>query len=460
LKAAVIGSPVSHSLSPAIFEFISYDQGIVVDYSAIEVNPLDHKKFLKEIKDSQEFVGLNVTLPLKELVAEAVDEISSAAKVMGAVNVIHFEKNLVHGHNTDAIGIEKTFKRAGLEVNSKVCLLWGAGGSAKAVAFVLGKLKAKSVYIYNRSSRGKDVAHIFSSHYPETSFQSISTLDEVKAETFSLMINATPLGMLGQDQGEAYFKQSEALKFSRDGLAFDLIYIPESTDFLKAAEKKGLKTIGGLGMLIDQALATWEIWFGPLKNEQLLYLRLTSFLKGILKLRYNPSPVYLTGFMGVGKSTIGKCLSRLTKREFVDTDKVIESISKLTIPEIFASVGESEFRRVENDAIKDVSAKVNSIISLGGGSLNHPENFQTIHNTGVVIYLEADLKTLDKRISEQGLHRPLLEGLQGEKRLAKIAQLLEERKSIYDKAAIMVNTSSLTINQTCFDIISKIGELQ
>ena len=459
MKAAVIGSPVSHSLSPAIFEFISLDQGTEFEYSAIEVKPEDHKSFLKSIQSEEEFIGLNVTLPLKELFSNSVDSVTSSAKIIGATNVVHFKDQLAYGHNTDVIGIEKTFTRASFDVEDSICLLWGAGGSAKAVAYVLGKLKAKKVFVFNRGSRGQELAEHFSAYYPDTIFKFISSLEEMKNESIFLMINTTPLGMQGQESGESYFKQCEKLTFARNAMAFDLIYIPEQTDFLKVAHKLNLTSVGGLGMLIDQALATWEIWVGPITDEAKLHDRLKLFLNGILALRSHASPIYLSGFMGVGKSTVGKKLAELTKREFIDTDKVIEDNAKISIGQIFSTKGESEFRKFEKFAIEQVSNTTNSIISLGGGSLNQQTNLEHILSSGTLVYLEADVETLGQRINDQGVTRPILEGLTGDEQLKKISNLLEERNAHYGHAHICVNTVGVSSTQVSFDILSKIGEL-
>jgi shikimate dehydrogenase len=459
MKASVIGSPISHSLSPAIFSYISLHQGKGINYSRVEVKPAELVDFLEKIRKSEGYIGLNVTLPLKELILSKVGAASVAAKAMGAVNVVHIKDHKTYGHNTDVVGIEKTFQKMHFNVYGSVCLLWGAGGSAKAVAFVLGKLQAKKVFVYNRGERGEELAKTFSNLYPETLFQAISDLDMVKEEVFSLMINTTPLGMQGHESGEKYFEQSAGMKFTREALAFDLIYVPEMTDFLKVAEKRGLKTVGGLGMLIDQALATWKIWFGPLSDEGKLHEGLKVYLRGILKLRYNSAPVYLAGFMGVGKSTVGKELSEITKKSFIDTDKVTEENSGKTIAALFSEYGEEVFRKKETESLIEVSKKSDHIVSLGGGALKSAANLKTIEQTGKLIYLEADAQTLEKRITEQGISRPLLDGLQGEEKLKKISALLNERKSSYDKAHVTVKTAGLSSTQVCFEIISKLGEI-
>lgn len=458
MKAAVIGSPVSHSLSPAIFEFISVDQGRVIDYQATEVKSEACAEFLKNLKDSTENVGLNVTIPLKEIVKDIVDEVSDAARVIGAVNVIHHKQQKLCGHNTDVVGISKTFSRLNFQIKDTVCLLWGAGGSAKAVAYALGTQGARKVYIYNRGSRGADLARQFSAEFKNTVFEVVSELSEVHS-VLDLTVNTTPLGMQGQESGADYFSGMKTLKFSAKALAFDLIYIPAVTDFIRVAQSLKLKTVGGLGMLIDQALATWEIWIGPLKNADSLYQRLSVFLRGILNLRLDSTPVYLSGFMGVGKTTVGQKLSLMVKKEFLDTDKVIEGAAKKTIPEIFSSLGEEEFRRLEKEAVKEVSLRKQVVVSLGGGALTKAENLEVLKQSGTLIYLAADPAVLEKRITEQKLNRPLLQGLNQDEKLLKIKELLSLRTEAYKKSQYTIHTDSLNTSQVCFEIISKWGEL-
>jgi shikimate dehydrogenase len=363
------------------------------------------------------------------------------------------------GHNTDTTGIEKTLGRFELELRGKSCLLWGAGGSAKAVAFVLAKLGAKKVFVYNRGERGEKLAQDFSLKNPQTEFKAISSLDEIHHDLLTLMINSTPLGMHGQESGESYFKQIESLSFEKKALAFDLIYNPEETTFLKASSLRGLQTVSGLGMLIDQALATWEIWVGPLTKEESLHRELKTYLKGHLKLRQDPRPLILCGFMGVGKTTVGTKISQLTGRTFIDTDLVIESTVQQSIAEIFSERGESEFRKLESKAILEVMQSSQSIVSLGGGALKNEDNLTALKESGTLIYLEADAKTLEQRITTQGLKRPLLENLSSSERAEKISHLLSERKATYERAHLRVDTRGLTDSEVAYHVISQIGDL-
>ena len=457
MKALVIGKPVSHSLSPAIFSFISEKEGKDLEYKACEVDPENVHSFVKDSLSSREFIGFNVTLPLKESLLSLMDHLNPEVNSIGALNVVHFRENGLKGHNTDVIGIKKTIQKMGMELEGKDCLLWGAGGSARAVAYVLGEMKVRSVYIFNRGPRGEELAQHFSTIFPLTKFTSISSLSNLRDVTLSIMINTTPLGMQGKESGKNYFEQSKGLRFSSTALAFDLIYVPEETDFLKISQELKLHTVGGLGMLIDQALATWKIWLGSLKDEENLHQELAKFLRGILLIRHDTTPIYLCGFMGVGKTTVGKRLAQLTNRKFLDVDHEIERSVGMSIPEIFAKDGEVKFRELEKKMVEKLSSQRDVIISLGGGSLNDQETLSLVLREGRLVYLEASPEILHHRIANQNLKRPLLEGLSENEKLHKITGLLGARIERYLMAPVKILTDALSEQKICHEIISQIG---
>lgn len=455
MKAAVLGSPVSHSLSPAIFSFLSRELGEILAYRAIEVREPEASKFLTDAKKSGEFVGFNVTIPLKGIAFRQMDDLTSEARGIGAINVVHFSNGQSKGHNTDLFGIAETFKKAHFEVKGKNIFVWGAGGAARAVLFHLGKQKASRVVIHNRSPRA-ELALAFSTLFPETVFELVS--NEVPDLAFSAMINTTPVGMKGKENGEGHFDAARDLHFEKNALAFDLIYIPESTEFLKVASSLGLKTVGGLGMLIDQALATWKIWVGSIKHEDEVHQKLKKYLRGILKIRQDDRPIFLTGFMGSGKSTVGKELARILGRSFLETDKLIEEKNGMDIPTLFEKMGEAHFREQEKAVVAESSVSKNSTISLGGGALMDPENRQKVLNSGTLIYLEADEATLNQRIKEQGNQRPLMNGLSDTERAHKISTMLASRKGSYEKANMKVTIGKLDPEQVAFQILTQLGE--
>ena len=141
--------------------------------------------------------------------------------------------------------------------------------------------------------------------------------------------------------------------------------------------------------------------------------------------------IILIGFMGTGKTTIGKRLARALKREFVDTDEDIQYVTGMSIPQIFSKLGEIRFRSEEHLAVRRAISKQGRIIATGGGVLLDESNFQVLKDNGLLILLKTKPETIHARIARKG-NRPLL----GKNvTLDKIKQLLEEREAIYSSAA-------------------------
>lgn len=464
VRAAVIGSPISHSLSPFIFSFIAHKEKINVQYDSTEVMPSNSDEFLSSLRNEKDFLGVNVTLPLKELFLDKIETASPVVRALGALNVLHLKAGKLHGHNTDIIGIEKTFSEKKFSLKNINALILGAGGSAKAVAYVLGKEGASEVIIFNRSDRNNEVVKKFSELFPATKWMAVNDLghSHLVKMSFDLAINTTPLGMTGKDSGTDFFNELKKVSFNKKSMSFDLIYTPEVTEFMKVTGSLGLTPVGGLGMLIDQALATWKIWVGNLQNEKKLHLELRDFLNGILWLKQNDQPLYLSGFMGVGKSCVGQYLSALLKRNFLDTDKLIQESAQLSIPEIFAQGGEAYFREIESQVVSRVASGEGkkAIVSLGGGVLINEKNLKALHDSGLVIYLKAIDQKLLERINSQKEVRPLLANMSSEEQLKKIAELMTARKDIYEKAPIHIQTDHMSVEDCSFEIISTIGKMQ
>ncbi len=149
--------------------------------------------------------------------------------------------------------------------------------------------------------------------------------------------------------------------------------------------------------------------------------------------------VVLTGFMGVGKSTIGKLLSEKLGFGFCDTDKEIEKNSNMSIPEIFEKYGETKFREIETKVIKEISLKQNCVISCGGGVVKSDENMNYLKTKGKIINLYATVEKILSNIGDdQG--RPLIKG----KSKQEIKQLMEEREQFYKNADLRIDVTYLT----------------
>ena len=160
--------------------------------------------------------------------------------------------------------------------------------------------------------------------------------------------------------------------------------------------------------------------------------------------------IILTGFMGTGKTSLGKLLATKLGRPFVDIDKKIEAEQKLSIPKIFEQFGEEHFRALEKSAVKELSERRGLVIATGGGTIKDEENLQLLKNSGVLICLTTEPEEIFNRTARRG-ERPVLDG-GGDERLATIKKLLAERKKFYDRADYQVDTTEWSPLQIIDDI--------
>ena len=256
-KAAVIGFPVKHSWSPIIHNYWIKEHGIFGEYEKIEVHPNDLKSLVISKKE-QGFSGLNITIPHKEKVTEICDELSESARVLQAVNLITFKNNIIYGDNTDGGGFVESFKEDFPDINlsSLRIGILGAGGAAKSIALSLSKENPKKIFVFNRNiDRAEKLIEKVNFHAAEP-----LNIDDINLKKLSidLLINATPVGMAGMtDTNFINFKNIGGIEFFAD-----IVYNPENTESMSLARSQNIKTIGGLGMLLYQAVPSFESFFG------------------------------------------------------------------------------------------------------------------------------------------------------------------------------------------------------
>ena len=162
--------------------------------------------------------------------------------------------------------------------------------------------------------------------------------------------------------------------------------------------------------------------------------------------------LYLIGFMGVGKTTIGKQIAAFNKVVFIDTDSQIEKETSKSIKEIFETDGEIAFRKLETDTIRSIDRK--AIIACGGGLPAHNNNIEYLKHKGTVIYLKASTETLIKRLEKNKNKRPLISKLTNEKRLEFIRKILKEREKTYKQADYTIETDNKTVKEVLREINS------
>ncbi len=165
-----------------------------------------------------------------------------------------------------------------------------------------------------------------------------------------------------------------------------------------------------------------------------------------------PTRIYLTGFMGSGKTTIGPLLARRLGYDYFDLDEAIESVAGKTVQEIFVVDGEEAFRRLEALKLRAVSRRAREVISMGGGAVTSGDNLYFAKTNGAVIYLRVEPTVLAERLRESAVRRPLLQDAQGKPLeggalLRRIEKMLEERERYYEQADITLDIGSHSIDE-------------
>ena len=240
-KFAVIGEHLSHSFSPTLHKIIYQKLKLNADYSKVEITLKDLSSFIM----NNHFNGLNITIPYKEKIIPALDRIDKPSKIIGAVNCLHGLK----GFNTDWKGFLKAMQINNVKMEGKNCLIIGAGGAAKAIAFALFKANVNSIKFKNRT---QDRLKVITSWINRLF---INNKDHVIPD---IIINCTPQGMF-PFQGEIPLITDNV---SKNQILIDTIYNPLITNWLKKGAEKGARIISGMDMLIAQAIFSINIWFG------------------------------------------------------------------------------------------------------------------------------------------------------------------------------------------------------
>jgi shikimate dehydrogenase len=247
-RAAVIGHPVAHSRSPALFARFAAASGIALAYEAIDVPPDELAATLARWRTLPEFVGCNVTLPHKERALALADRVEPSALACGAANVLTRDGDALVADNTDVAGVEAALAQHGVALRGARVAILGAGGAARAVAEAARRSGAARITVAARNlDRAAAVAAAFGAF--------ACALDDVPRA--DLYVNATPVGMEGQPQLSLLPANAPP-----GAAAFDLVYVPEDTPFLIDARARGLRTVTGTAMFVAQAAATFERWFG------------------------------------------------------------------------------------------------------------------------------------------------------------------------------------------------------
>lgn len=354
-RYGLLGEKLGHSFSPRIHAMLcGYEYGLV------ELERPQLEGFLA----STELDGMNVTIPYKKDVLPYCAWLSDAVKRIGSANTLVRRADGWHAHNTDYFGFRYMVESCGCEPKGKKAVVLGAGGASVAVVTALEDMGAEPVVVISR--KGED------------NYGNLQRHSDAK-----IVVNATPVGMYPNTGAAAVsldaFPQCEAV--------FDLVYNPARTKLIMDAESRGLVCRSGLSMLVAQAHKAAELFTGSSIPKE----RIEEILSVLEKETEN---IILIGMPGSGKSSVGKMLSQLSGRHFIDADEEFERVNSISAGDMIRAQGEDAFRRAETALLSELGKRSGLIIATGGGCVTREENYPLLHQNGVIFCLTRSLEKL------------------------------------------------------------------
>lgn len=406
MKKGLIGEKLGHSYSKIIHERIAD-----YEYELISLNQSEFQEFMI----NRQFDAINVTIPYKEKVIPYLDELDESAKAVMAVNTIVNRNGKLIGYNTDTYGFDYTLKAHQIDVEGKKVVVLGNGGAAKAICSILKKNGAREIIKVKKNPS------------PETIFyeECYDLHDDA-----SVLVNTSPVGMFPNNEDCPI----DLDRFDNLEAVVDIIYNPLKTRLLVEAEKRGMKAVSGLEMLVAQAKKAVEYFCDTTIDDEVI----EEITHDLIHQKQN---LVLIGMPSSGKTTIGKALSQSEAYDYADMDDEIIKKIKMPISDFFKLYGEEKFREIETEVAKNLSKRSHLIISTGGGVVKKEENLDVLRQNGIILFIKRDL---EKLISDPS--RPLSSTLEAVKRL------YEERMPLYEKYGEVEIENNNSIEHTVYEI--------
>lgn len=431
-RFAVTGSPILHSKSPLMFNAVFRHQSMdkYYSYSRIAASSAEEAIFLfKELK----LTGMNVTAPFKKDIIDQLDTIEIPAARIGGVNTIIRESKGLKGFNTDYIGVMESLKQNNVHIKNKRCIVLGAGGAGGAAIYGLTQEKAEVIILDQDFKRSRDAAENFGGRV-----EKVENLESLLSSS-DILISAIPAN--ADIIPEAWLKKNLVV--------FDANY--KKSFLSEKAQKRGCKVIKGEEWLLNQAVPAYRYFLGTTPNQTAIETMRTSLLPASAT---KPRNVALVGFMGCGKTAIGKLLAKKMGLVFKDTDDLIEAREGRSIPEIFKTDGEAYFRKVEKAILKQELDNFTGVVyGCGGGVVLADENKQILKSNALVVWLYSSIEMSLKRIPPGT--RPLLDCPDPEE---KARNLLDRRLIHYSRAADLIVSSEKSAEKTAEKIHEEINK--
>ena len=405
MKCGLLGRKLGHSYSPMLHALLGD-----YEYLLYEREPDEVEGFIRR----GGWDAINVTIPYKKAVVPFLDELSEGARALGSVNtIVRRPDGTLFGDNTDVFGFTYMLRRSGVNPAGKKALVLGSGGASVTVQSVLRGLGAQVVVI---SRTGAD------------NYDNLSRHKDAR-----LIVNATPVGMYPNNG----ISPIDLAAFPACEGALDLIYNPARTAFLLQAEALGIPHENGLSMLAAQAKRASELFTGKSLPDE-------DVERSIRAVEHTLQNIVLIGMPGCGKSTLARLLGERLNRPVVELDRLIEETAGLSIPEIFAAQGESGFRVLETQALREAGRRSGAILSTGGGCVTRPENYPLLHQNGRIVWLRRDVSLLPTA------GRPLSQARSPE-------VIYRERRPLYERFADRTVDNDGPIEKTLEQILEVIS---
>lgn len=423
----LMGNPVEHTLSPVIHNTLSeilQKNLVYVPFHVENENVADAVRGAYALSVR----GMNVTVPHKERVMEALVSVDPVAKAIQAVNTLVRVPGGFCGYNTDMPGLLRAIQSEGVKLAGKTVLILGAGGASKAVAYMCMQEHAGRIYMLNRTvGKAQEIADSMNRIFQDDRMQAMA-LDawkEIPEESW-IVFQCTSVGL--SPNVDAVVTEDREF-YQRIAVGIDLIYNPAQTKFMKLVCEAGGRAFNGLKMLLYQGIIAYELWNDLAVTDEQAETVYDRLYEAIHPAGDN---IVLTGFMGSGKTTIGHELERLYGYSFLDTDAYIEQREGCSISDIFKLHGEEYFRKLETDVLNElIQTTTHTVISTGGGMPLRRKNARLLRELGRVVYLKTGEEEVWNRL-KGCTDRPLLNCENPKER---IHMLLEERGDRYESTA-------------------------
>ena len=401
-RCGLLGERLGHSYSPAIHaELADYE------YRLYEVAP----EKLGEFLTGGGFDGLNVTIPYKKAVIPYCAKLSPVAQKLQSVNVlVRRPDGSLYGDNADAYGFAGMVRASGIQIEGRKTLVLGSGSASSTACAVLAEMGARSVTVISRKG--------------ENNYNNLGRHADAE-----VIVNTTPVGMYPN----CGVSPIDLSLFPRLRGVLDIVYNPARTALVLQAEKLGIPYMSGLYMLVAQAKRTAEVFENrkiPDSETERIWKKLSLAMQNIV----------LVGMPGSGKSTVSARLAEKLDRIALDSDAEIEERNGATCAQLIEKHGEAAFRKLESEVLADLGKRSGAVIATGGGCVMREENYDLLHQNGVIFWLERDLSQLPRE------GRPLSSG--------NLAAMYEARKTHYARFADHVIDNNCSLDDTVRQILA------